>query len=224
MIVPALTYIAVANAVRYVGGEVVLVDVDPHTWCLDPHQIEAAISPKTKGIVAVHLYGHPADMDTICQIADKHKFWVVEDAAEAPFATYKARPTGGLATIGTFSFYGNKIVTCGEGGAITFNDSSLDKRARMWVPAWIRSVAITTRSSVTTSANESSLLDLVRAIGAPNGVDRRPKRDLQTLPASAFQSARHRIAAREGRVEISAWLFCALVDSGSFGCSRGTRS
>jgi perosamine synthetase len=130
VIVPSLTYVATANAVRYVGAEPVFVDIDPDTWCIDPKRIEDAITPRTKGIIAVHLYGHPADMDQINHIAGVNGLWVVEDAAEAPLATYKGRPTGGLAPIATFSFYGNKIFTCGEGGALTLSDSGLELRAR----------------------------------------------------------------------------------------------
>jgi perosamine synthetase len=130
VIVPSLTYIATANAVRYVGGEPVFVDVTPDTWCLDPQKIEEAITPRTRGIIAVHLYGHPADMDAINHIAGVNGLWVLEDAAEAPLATYKGRPTGSLAPIATFSFYGNKILTCGEGGALTLSDPALDLRAR----------------------------------------------------------------------------------------------
>jgi perosamine synthetase len=131
VIVPALTYVATANCVRYVGADPVFVDVDPATWCLDPKLIEAAITPRTKGIIAVHLYGHPADMDEINRIAARHGLWVVEDAAEAHLATYKGRMVGGLSTIGTFSFYGNKILTCGEGGSMTYSGEDLDRRIRM---------------------------------------------------------------------------------------------
>jgi perosamine synthetase len=131
VILPSLTYVATANAVHYAQGVPVFVDVDPATWCLDPRKIEAAISPRTKGIIAVDLYGHPADMDPINEIASKFGLWVIEDAAEAHFAQYKGRPTGGLSTAGVFSFYGNKIVTSGEGGAITTNDPELDARLRL---------------------------------------------------------------------------------------------
>ena len=130
VLVPSLTYIATANAVRYVGAEPVFVEVDPATWCLDPAKLEDAITRRTKGIIPVHLYGHPADMDAINQIAAVHGLWVVEDAAEAHFAEYKGHRTGGLASLGTFSFYGNKILTCGEGGAVTINDPSLELRMR----------------------------------------------------------------------------------------------
>jgi len=130
VLVPSLTYIATANAVRYVGAEPVFVDVDHETWCIDPKLLEASITRKTKGIIAVDLYGHPADMDAINRIAAVHGLWVVEDAAEAHTALYKGRPTGGLAKIGSFSFFGNKIFTCGEGGALTLNDPDLTLRIR----------------------------------------------------------------------------------------------
>lgn len=131
VLLPSLTYIATANAVRYVGATPVFVDVEPDTWCIDPEKARAAVTPRTKAIIAVHLYGHPADMDEINKVAREFDLWVVEDAAEAPLATYKGRPVGGLGTIGTFSFYGNKIVTCGEGGAITLKSAEHDERARL---------------------------------------------------------------------------------------------
>jgi perosamine synthetase len=130
VIVPSLTFVATANAVRYVGAEPVFVDVEPETWCIDPEGIEAAITPRTKGIIAVHLYGHPADMDEINRVAAANGLWVIEDAAEAPAAAYKGRPVGSLATLATFSFYGNKIFTSGEGGALTLDDEGLERRAR----------------------------------------------------------------------------------------------
>ena len=131
VIVPSLTYIATANAVRYVGAEPVFVDIDPAPWCLDPTAVEAAVTPRTRGIVAVHVYGHPADMDAINLVASRHGLWVVEDAAEAHGATYRGRPAGSLGTVGTFSFYGNKIITSGEGGALTVNDHELENRMRL---------------------------------------------------------------------------------------------
>jgi perosamine synthetase len=131
VIVPSLTYIATANVVKYVGGTPVFVDVDPATWCMDPKLIEAAITPRTKGIIPVALYGHPADMDPINTIAQKHGLWVVDDTAEAHMASYRGRPAGSLAAINAFSFYGNKIITSGEGGALTYNDPDLDARLRM---------------------------------------------------------------------------------------------
>lgn len=131
VIVPALAYVAAVNPVKYLGGKPVFVDVDPKTWCLDPDKIEASISKKTRGIIAVHNYGHPCDMDAINKIAKSFNLWVVEDAAEAQFATYKGRNVGSLGDIATFSFYGNKIVTSGEGGALIYNDESVHQKIRM---------------------------------------------------------------------------------------------
>jgi perosamine synthetase len=130
VIIPSLTYVATANACRYVGAEPVFVDVDPETWCIDPRKIEAAITTRTRGIIPVHLYGHPADMDAINHIAAVHGLWVVEDAAEAHLATYKGKRVGNLAPIATFSFYGNKIFTSGEGGALSLSDPNLEVRIR----------------------------------------------------------------------------------------------
>jgi perosamine synthetase len=130
VLIPSLTYIATANACRYVGAEPVFVDVDQATWCIDPSKLEAAITRKTRGIIAVHLYGHPADMDAINHVAAIHGLWVIEDAAEAHFAKYKGRVVGSLARCATFSFYGNKIITSGEGGAVTVSDPQLELRMR----------------------------------------------------------------------------------------------
>jgi perosamine synthetase len=117
--------------VRYAQGVPVFVDVDPGTWCLDPARVAEAVTSRTRGIIAVDLYGHPCDMDPINEIAARHGLWVIEDAAEAHFARYKGRVTGSLATVAAFSFFGNKIVTCGEGGALTTSDEQLDARLRL---------------------------------------------------------------------------------------------
>lgn len=131
VIVPSLTYIATANAVRYAGAEPVFADVDPATWCLDSEAVAAAMTPRTRGIVAVHLYGHPADMDALEAVASQQDLWVVEDAAEAHLAIYKGKPVGSLGRMATFSFYGNKPFTSGEGGALTTNSAELEERARL---------------------------------------------------------------------------------------------
>jgi perosamine synthetase len=132
VIVPSLTYIASVNAVTYAGARPVFVDVDPVTWCLDPRAVAAAVTPRTKAIMAVHLYGQPADMDALMSIAEAHSLHVVEDAAEAPLATYHDRPSGSLGDVATFSFYGNKILTSGEGGALTTNDDDLNARMKLY--------------------------------------------------------------------------------------------
>jgi perosamine synthetase len=131
IIVPSLTYVATANAVHYTGAEPVFADVDPATWCLAPDAVAAAITPRTRGIIAVHLYGHPADMDELEAVASAHDLWLVEDAAEAHLATYKGRRVGSLGRMATFSFYGNKPLTSGEGGAVTTNSSELAQTVKL---------------------------------------------------------------------------------------------
>ena len=132
VIVPDLTYIATANAVRYCHATPVFADNDRRTFNLDPAAIEARITPATKGIIPVHLYGHPCDMDPILEIAERHGLFVLEDAAEAPGATYRGRRVGGIGRCATFSFFGNKIVTTGEGGAVTTDDDDLARRLRLY--------------------------------------------------------------------------------------------
>jgi len=132
VIIPTVTYIATANAVRYCGATPVLVDVLADTMNIDPADIERKITAKTKGIIPVHLYGHPAEMDAINAIAAKHGLWVVEDAAEAHGAEVRGRRVGSLGTCATFSFFGNKIVTTGEGGMVTTDDDTLAAKLRLF--------------------------------------------------------------------------------------------
>ena len=131
VIVPTLTYVATANAVRYCGARPVFADSEPCTMTIDPARIEERITPRTKGIVAVHLYGHPASMDPILEISRRHNLFIVEDAAEAHGALYRGRKAGSLADVATFSFYGNKIITTGEGGMLTTNDGARSARMRI---------------------------------------------------------------------------------------------
>ncbi len=131
VIIPTLTFAATANAVLYTGAKPVFVDVDEETWNLDPEQIEKKVSEKTKAIIPVHLYGHPCDMDKIAKIAIDHNISIIEDAAEAHGAEYKGRKVGAFGTIGVFSFFGNKIITTGEGGAVLTNDKNYYKSTGM---------------------------------------------------------------------------------------------
>jgi perosamine synthetase len=131
VIVPSLTYIATANAVRYVGATPVFVDVHMDSWCMQEESVSRSITDRTRAIIAVHLYGQPAAMGPLMAIAAEAGIYVIEDAAEAPFAQYKGKPTGGLGHMATFSFYGNKILTSGEGGALTVHDSELAAKAAL---------------------------------------------------------------------------------------------
>ena len=130
VIVPTLTYVATANPVVYCGAQPVFVDSEPHTWNMDPERVAAAITPKTRGIVVVHLYGHPVDMDPILEMAERHNLWVIEDAAEAHGARYRGRVVGSMGSLSTFSFYGNKIITSGEGGMVVTDDERLARLVR----------------------------------------------------------------------------------------------
>ena len=132
VIVPTLTYIASANAVTYCGAKPVFADVEPRSMNLDPALVESLITPRTKAIVAVHLYGHPADMDALAEVANRHGIPLVEDAAEAHGARYKGRSVGSLSRVAMFSLFGNKILTTGEGGVLTTNDAELAARLRLY--------------------------------------------------------------------------------------------
>ncbi len=131
IIVPTLTYVATANAVTYCGARPIFADCEFDTWNIDVGQIESLITQRTKGIIAVHLFGHPVDMDPLLEIAKKHKLFVLEDAAEAHGAVYKGRKVGTMGDAATFSFYGNKIITTGEGGMVTTNSDVLAERIRL---------------------------------------------------------------------------------------------
>jgi len=126
------TFIATTEAITQAGGNIVFTDIDPETYNMDPSGLESSITPKTKGIVPVHLYGHPADMDPILSIAKRNGLWVVEDACQAHLAEYRGRKAGSIAVAGAFSFYpGKNLGACGEGGAVSTNDDDIASKVRM---------------------------------------------------------------------------------------------
>jgi perosamine synthetase len=131
VLVPALSYIATANAVTYCGARPVFAESEPTTGNIDPTKLEGLVTPRTKGIVIVHLYGHPVDMDPIHVLAAERGLTVVEDAAEAHGAEYRGKKVGTLSDVAAFSFFGNKILTTGEGGMVLTDDSELADRARL---------------------------------------------------------------------------------------------
>jgi perosamine synthetase len=132
VIVPTLTFIATANAVAYTGAVPVFVDSEKDTWNIAPDLIEAAITPKTKAVIPVHLYGHPANMLPVLDIAARHGLAVIEDAAEAHGARHRGQRVGSIGDIGIFSFFGNKIVTTGEGGMLVTDSAEIADRARLF--------------------------------------------------------------------------------------------
>jgi len=131
VLVSACTNIATALAVAHNGAVPVPVDSEPTTWNLDLDLVERLITPRTRAIIPVHVYGHPVDMDRLMRIAEAHQLTVIEDCAESHGATVRGRMTGGFGQMGCFSFYANKIITTGEGGMVTTNDDALAERLRL---------------------------------------------------------------------------------------------
>lgn len=222
VVVPSLTYVATANAVRYVGAEPTFADVDPLTWCLDPAAVEAAITPRTRGIIAVHLYGHPADMDALSEIASRHGLWLVEDAAEAHCARYKERPAGSLGDLATFSFYGNKPFTSGEGGAVTLDDPELEARVRLlrgqgmdpgrryYFPVVGFNYRLTNVACAIACAQLERRDEI---LGERRRIYARYRELLADVPGLTFQPV-------ADWAEPTPWLFSVLIDADEFGIGR----
>ena len=129
VIVPTLTYIASVNAITYCGASVVFVDSLADTWQMDAADVARKITPRTKAVMAVHLYGHPCDMDALVRVCRENDLFLVEDCAEATGSLYKGKHVGSFGDISTFSFFGNKTITTGEGGMVVTNDHTLHERA-----------------------------------------------------------------------------------------------
>ncbi|MEZ5119102.1 MAG: DegT/DnrJ/EryC1/StrS family aminotransferase [Candidatus Nanopelagicales bacterium] len=131
VIVPSFTFAATANSVALTGATPVFVDIDPVTFCIDPKAVEAAITPRSRAVVPVHLYGHPADMTTLMPIAREHGLTIIEDAAQAHGALWDGKPVGSFGTVGAFSFYPTKNMTSGEGGMVTTADPAVARAVRL---------------------------------------------------------------------------------------------
>lgn len=130
VIVPDFTFIATASAVLTAGAMPVFVDCTPDTYCIDPVLTEAAITERTKAVIAVHMGGHPADLDALLDICRKNKLYLVEDSSHAHGSEWKGRKVGAIGDIGTFSFQSSKLMTAGEGGIIITDNEDLERRAR----------------------------------------------------------------------------------------------
>ena len=131
VITTPFTFIATANAILYQGARPVFADIDPKTYNLDPDSVLERITPRTRAIIAVHLYGHPADMKAFAEIAEDHHLYLIEDAAQAHGAEYLGKKTGSLGHVAAFSFYATKNMTTGEGGMITTNDKKIAEKVRL---------------------------------------------------------------------------------------------
>ncbi len=222
VIVPTLTFIATASSVSYTGANPVFVDSEYKTWNIDPDKIEEAISPNTKAIIPVHLYGHPANMDPILEIAKCNNLAVIEDAAEAHGAEYKARKVGGIGDIGIFSFYGNKIITTGEGGMIVTNDSWIAERVRR-----LRNhgMSTTRRYWHPHLGYNYRLTNIQAAIGVAQ-IEK-----IESIVKAKLEIARHYAIGLKGIRGITFppkeewaknvyWLYSILIEEKSFGISR----
>jgi perosamine synthetase len=128
VIVPTFTYIAPVNAIRYTGAKPVFVDCLEDTWQIDPEDIRSKITENTKAIIVVHLYGHPAEMSQIVEIAKEHNLFIIEDCAEAFGSMYEGKHVGTFGDVATYSFFGNKTITSGEGGMVCMNNEALYDR------------------------------------------------------------------------------------------------
>jgi dTDP-4-amino-4,6-dideoxygalactose transaminase len=179
VITTPFSFIASANAALFVGARPVFVDIDPVTFCLDPDLVEAAVTPRTKAILPVHLYGHPAPMRELGEIAGRHGLDVIEDASQAHGAVCGGAMVGGLGSCAVFSLYPTKNMTSGEGGFVTTDDESTAERARA-----LRSHGSTRRYHHTTLGYNYRLSDLHAAVGLA-----------QLARVDAFNGARRRNAA-----------------------------
>jgi len=222
VILPTFTMIATPNCVRYTGATPVLVDSEEVTWNFDLNQVEDAITDKTKAIIPVHTYGHPVDMDALNEIADRYGVWVVEDAAEAHGARYKGRRVGSLGDAACFSFYGNKIITTGEGGMITTDNAEIAKLARNLRDHafsterhfWHRYVGynyrMTNLQAAVGVAQTEKLDELVAA--------RRRNAELYSSLLAEVEGIT--TPPEVGDVENVFWMYGILVDEEAFGMSR----
>lgn len=131
VIVPDITFAATINAVLYTGARPVIVDIEKDSWCIDPNEVEKAISKKTKAIIPVHIYGQPCDMGRIMEIAERNSLYIVEDCAEAHGAEWGGKKVGSFGIISCFSFFGNKVITTGEGGMCVTNEIELEQKMRV---------------------------------------------------------------------------------------------
>ncbi|MBM3231164.1 DegT/DnrJ/EryC1/StrS family aminotransferase [Candidatus Peregrinibacteria bacterium] len=221
VIVPDFTMIASAFAVMYTGATPVFVDVDPETYNLDPSLLEARITKKTKAIMPVHIYGHSCDMDPILSIAKEHGIGILEDAAEVHGATYKGKKCGSLGTVSAFSFYGNKIITTGEGGMVCTNDDVINER--------VRSLADLAHSKKKRFVHEElgynyrpTNLQAAVGLGQMESVERflDRKRSMAALYNAGLKGIEGlRLPVTKGYAENVYWMYAVLVEK-SFGMSK----
>ncbi len=222
VIVPDLTFAATINTVIHAGATPVIVDVDRRTWNIDPALVEAAITPRTRALMPVHLYGQPADMTALMALAEKHGLIVIEDAAEAIGARHHTQPCGTIGHAGTFSFFSNKVITTGEGGAVVFRDAHAAARARRlrdhgMSPAkkyWHEEVGYNYRLTNLQAAIGCAQLEQADGfLARKQAIARRYRGGLASVPGLA-------LAPEIAGYENSYWMISVIVDEAATGLAR----
>jgi perosamine synthetase len=222
VIVPSMTFIATANAVTYTGATPVFVDSELESWNMDPEHVAAAITPRTRAIIPVHVYGHPANMGPLLALAEQHSLTIIEDAAEAHGACYQGRTVGSMGEMGMFSFYGNKLITTGEGGMITTNradlaeklkilrDHGMSKERRYWHPMLGYNYRLT---NLQAAIGVAQLEKIAAILEDRQRIARAYTERLHSIPGLQLPPQ----AAWATNVY---WLYSILIDEHTFGHSR----
>ena len=223
VIVPALTFVASVNVIKYVGAKPVFIDIEPETFNLDIDQLEDKITKKTKAIISVDLYGHPVDFDRLKKICQKHGLKLISDSAESLGSLYKGKPTGSQGDISTFSFFGNKIITTGEGGMITTNSKKLYDTCKLYRdqgkdtsvhnyyhPVIGYNYGLTNLQAAVGIGQLKQIKTLVRKKRA---IAQQYLKLLKNVPGLSFQK-------EANYAKSNWWMFSILVDQKKFGRSR----
>jgi len=220
VIVPDLTFASPANMVLAVGAKPILVDVTRDYWCIDPQKVRKSISSKTKAIIVTHLYGHPAKMDEITEIAKDYNLYIIEDCAEAHGAEFQGRKVGTFGHVAIFSFYANKVITTGEGGIIVTNDPEIAEKARL-----IRDHGMRPRYWHIVLGFNYRMTGLQAALGIAQmkKVDKliRRKREIAKLYAEVLSDTPGiDLHPEMSWAKCVFWLYSILINSQEFGASR----
>lgn len=215
IIMPSFTIISCAIAAVRFGAKPVLVDIEPDTWNIAVEKIEEKITPRTKAIMAVHMYGHPSDMDPILAIADRHGLKVIEDASQVHGAVYKGKKCGSIGHISTFSFYANKILTTGEGGMVMSSDSHLADRARSYRNLCFRSER---RFYHTEIGNNLRMTNMQAALGVAQLERLNEFVELKRINGKRYEERLNRLDGVKAQVEkpwarMVYWMYCVELDT-----------
>lgn len=217
VIVPSLTFAATVNAVLHANATPVIVDIEKKSWCIDPKEIETHITPKTKAVIPVHVYGQPCDMEAVMDIARRKNIYVVEDCAEAHGAEVNGQKVGSFGHINCFSFFANKIITTGEGGMCLTHSPELDERMRVLrdhgmsksKKYWHEAVGYNYRmTNLQAAVGVAQVERITEVLGSRDSVENQYRSALGTLPHVRFQQRGLR-----GRKKVT-WFVCILVEPG----------